>query len=824
MDESMEQTIILNETQRPGANETPWHGPGARRKPDPRKTNPVALPPSEALKTVKKFAPPCVWSLYRGLYQAWDTLLKYTAKDSRASRRGASSLFATCLRAVPQYIKEEDQWQRGTRQQPSAYASVLADSDIVDAIYTDLETLGGSSQRGWKPLRQIVRFHGASILADAIRAGFFHANFTKSLVQLSLRHSAHGEAECLVAALAAVASPLAPPSTVDSRFFARQTSIACYSLHLHTISSGRQGFLYRHLAHLFRHRRLAREWLATVDLATTWKEAIQSVSRQDGDMAAAVEFLRTALSLAYAPPLERWSESTGALSPNDVVMLPSSSVEAAFTNTVSSVVATLAAILALAQFHDGPADANVEEKPTAVAHLLEALDTDAMQSLMASGDHAPFIRSRSPELQRAMMLSFAHRLTMHRPIHPEPSPQKADDLDTHAFILYCWMEAWEEQDPAQLPLATDSAPDLGPWFLAEVVGSIVRCCGRASSDHGFGQLGELVRRLIALARAPCPRAEVCIGGHRERWLTEIASLAAVEYASRSGTDEHMKWAESVGAITTCETTKPGPNEEARYRREEGLQDWIVATPAARTDRSRSVSVSTSSVPSSDDDDETPYVRVRRRRAVQTEATTPRLSYLLFGPNSDEPSPEASPTSSEDLGLTTTPNFPQPRRWKREVDGDLLRFEGGVSHPPGWKRPRSLESRICEDPRMTGLSEAETESGDDTDDMDELMRSGTGRRLSEHGRLRGSTSDAHAAREVVFVERGHGSHLSQNDSADSVPGEGILRERSTNRFAKRGLFCALSARTDSAKAWLRGPGAEVKSSATEWSSADELGLI
>lgn len=134
---------------------------------------------AEVMKTISKTAHPTRFALYEGLYNALEALLKAT--DMEASDRGPRprSLFSLCLRNVPSYIKEEEQWiaseADGTRSR-----SILDQQDISTEVYAELESLG-TSEKGWKNLMVVARAHGIYLLKNAIAEGLLETKFASGV-------------------------------------------------------------------------------------------------------------------------------------------------------------------------------------------------------------------------------------------------------------------------------------------------------------------------------------------------------------------------------------------------------------------------------------------------------------------------------------------------------------------------------------------------------------------------------------------------------------------------------------------------------------------
>ncbi|GAB7346393.1 hypothetical protein MBLNU457_5096t1 [Dothideomycetes sp. NU457] len=99
--------------------------------------------------------------LSKGIATGLENLLRKTRPPGN-SESSCPSLFSTCLRKIPEYIKLEQTAQCAIDDDN--------DTDTTAEIYADLEDLGPTSA-GWRPLREVVRAHGLAIVKDLLQNG-----------------------------------------------------------------------------------------------------------------------------------------------------------------------------------------------------------------------------------------------------------------------------------------------------------------------------------------------------------------------------------------------------------------------------------------------------------------------------------------------------------------------------------------------------------------------------------------------------------------------------------------------------------------------------
>ena len=114
-------------------------------------------------------------------------LLKTTQRDDSRNLERSRSLFAICLGQLPKYMADEEAWRRS--QDPDDK------SDVYCETYMQLEQYGASNINGWPSLRQVARAHGIELMENALRQRLFRVEEAEKLLAMI-----HSEGDAVLAA------------------------------------------------------------------------------------------------------------------------------------------------------------------------------------------------------------------------------------------------------------------------------------------------------------------------------------------------------------------------------------------------------------------------------------------------------------------------------------------------------------------------------------------------------------------------------------------------------------------------------------------------
>ncbi|KAG7007555.1 hypothetical protein G7Y79_00009g026640 [Physcia stellaris] len=237
---------------------------------------------------------PMNWRTLDGLHDGVLALLKATADEKPKELRlkatlptlpreyRSRSLFATCLRKIPDCIIEE--------QLSTTIEDPENDVDVSTMMYNDLEQMNTSGTGGWRPLKEVVRAHGIAILVSAIKESLINLPMARALMLLCVEHGAYDEAVTIVKAMITTMKPLPKPETPSSLLYAFRTSVTLQTVQTMGMLTRYSKFEFDSLAKLFDASIISFEWMYTPDMVDCWNRAVISATqgRSDGNDAASL--------------------------------------------------------------------------------------------------------------------------------------------------------------------------------------------------------------------------------------------------------------------------------------------------------------------------------------------------------------------------------------------------------------------------------------------------------------------------------------------------------------------------------------------------------
>ncbi|MCJ1474916.1 hypothetical protein MMC13_003576 [Lambiella insularis] len=537
----------------------------------------VPMVTGDSFRRLAKSMSPSDWMLEAGLYTDLDSLLKATARQKPRSRIGTHSLFATCLRKVPQYMAAEQQWA-DAEDEGSA-------KDVTTAIYNDLESFGSCLDGGWKPLRVIIRAHGIAILGDAIRDGAIRQVLARGLVMLCLQVSAFDEAEYLCDSLLDTLRPVAKPTIQSGSLFTGRTSISLQTLQDVSSHSNQWGFFYTRLSSLFETGVLPIEWISTQGMIMCWNRVIESITQQTGFAQEAETLLRTVIALSYHCTLAQLEDrahsfrlrTIGLTDPrlssqvvpyeprhNDRLACKDQKTtlfDKAVTNTISDLVTVLLSVaVVLPEINASNTEVNLGSTPG----ILLALATDSCRHELVAytSDDCEACTVSAP---RACLPLLANELLM------------TSRYEEPGFGELCRSMASSNAKTAQKTRFADE--------LMLFVCSVAHCSEQVGTRSSLHYMQWMLQSLLDRASGPlCTSPALC-------GMQGFALGAAFTFAEHTNKREHFDWAleleetinlDSVEASVRKQATKKEPVPDKRskgFRWEEGICEWVAKTPA-----------------------------------------------------------------------------------------------------------------------------------------------------------------------------------------------------------------------------------------------------
>jgi hypothetical protein len=569
-------------------------------------------PSSSLLIGLKRVTEPWRWALFEQVCVNFIALLRMTENPVTTNPRGSGALLTACLKKVPEAIRLEEAWQRETmKDEPDISVSDLA-HDITADIYTQLEGLGASAAEGWKSLRELVRSHGTCLVADAIKDRVFSPEMGQIVALLCAKRGAHSEVDILLPVLFEVARSPDQPEAISSNFFT--SSVAITALHLST-SLARPSSYYRYLAAIFRDGTVDKEWLATNQMLSLWHSRIITAIAHESEYAQeAAQLLSTIISLNWTTSAQCVDQSICAIRPKslgDLGAMPfhpsppntkslskfdsnegdqsqRMKLEGPFRMTLLNLTNAIVGMVILSHQSEGSKERRDMATRPAAMEVISNISYDILQRFHISGikemERMPLTSQRSScRLVGAVVIGI-----MVLNDHPtsEGSETSADLIDM-IFVLATIIEHRVEGKKAQEPETTIFLE------LADSFCKVIQRCGRAADDDASRYAKAVVNLMVSFIKTH--RMNTSVSPASLYSVGQMAIETAYAYADDVQVDYIHEWANEVehsvmmfkirrpthipeSSSRTPRTHNAAPTP--RYRWEEGISEWVTATPSA----------------------------------------------------------------------------------------------------------------------------------------------------------------------------------------------------------------------------------------------------
>ena len=521
--------------------------------------------------------------LNEGICKGLVALLQATSKSEISTSIGCRSLFSTCLRRIPSYIKGEE--MQAKIDDPAN------DADIASAVYSDLEDFGSMTGAGWNPLREVARAHGIAMISEAIEEGVIEPNEAGQLSSLCLTARAFDEAQTILEST--VKSQMAAGGHFSNRdgLTVHEARMITHSLNCFALQTGRHGFLYRQTAIMLESGLLPLDWISHQCMVTCWNGVIQSVTEGDEHVRSATILLQSSLS--------RWYKRTGTvplLEVHDIRLRIHKSSHRPVLRSVASMRASIAADTepSFAHIQDSKYDDVESGLCSTVSSILTVFSAISLLKSSnlppnpadASGISSKITHELGVKVRQALELvtygadcQHASNLILER-LRLSLMAAGMVSMTQNGFIEQQCPSAFEHfRSLAELPNSGRTFGSAGSFLFA-----VARCCAVARSDV-FGFMKILVNNLTVYSQSGS--GDKATG----RLCGQIAIAAAFEFAESTSQPDHLNWAlkvESAVSGTVIAPSQPSLEKtpargikQSRngYRWEEGICEWIAKTPA-----------------------------------------------------------------------------------------------------------------------------------------------------------------------------------------------------------------------------------------------------
>jgi len=524
----------------------------------------------DQIQELKKQMPTDIGNLVKGLSEAYANLLQATSAGEEKRWKGTRSLLGACLRNMPDYIELEEHFAELDKEEDGD-----EDRDVSQEIYTDLETQFETTHgQGWRPLKQVVRAHGTSLLCDAFADQILGLETLHLLVSHCLNSSAWDEAERFLWSFLPSLKPLSIPNSLLANLFDEQRSLYMWMVKDFVNRTGRHRFLYNQLEYMLSQELLPLEWLATQCFRPIWDRLVRSLS--DGDLRTqekAFRFLETAICTGVGLTDESLFED-GEVNTVPRQFRPSSRQEFrnALDTTFSSLLTVLCSIALVNRHRE-----NVSGKHTVkrITWVLDSIVVDFLKRQDMRMDLellGPIAENMQTFARRAVWAVFASLLVHLEDFHLD-ARMIALDIPTIAGAI-TWVTS---QYPSQhLDVLSILAT------LPEFTSSAARGTGRIWKDDGFDQVQRLIQAMLTLSGVRLP--------HKLWTMKRLALESAMEFAQSTIDPLHMAYARDIEktmrtkghvVIIPSPQKDESPSASGGFRWEEGIGEWVTCTPFAK---------------------------------------------------------------------------------------------------------------------------------------------------------------------------------------------------------------------------------------------------
>lgn len=534
-----------------------------------------------------RYDDPAYLAIAQGIYIAWITFLTTTACQPQMPR-GARSLMSIALDKTSEYILHEQERLDNLEDKG-------VDTDVVDHIITELESTYAFWDRGWEPLKELVRAHGIRLMCEAVRKRHLSPRLSRSLILNAASASFYDAAEALLSALLSLSPVIPPPGRLDSSMASTDSYVS--ALDVYVERTGRRGVWFQETATLISRGAVPVEWMATDAMKPFMMRAIQSVSSDDACSTHSARFLAAVLNaalemnvasdhLALLDVIRHVPRKQTRLSQarrNDAVSVASEMpqeqsatcdefISTALTNTVSSILTILCGGH-LARFNDATPGTDTS---TSMHKLISVVSTTVQQKMELKYPHGA-----SRHFSGLQSLRIGYILMADYLLNCQSCEQDREiRSDTVGISTLVNFERF-------LGLVSNRGELMGE--LCVLVLQVSRCCGRAQGNDGFDQVKLLTDSFTATDTSslkPCPILQAV--------LSKVAVEVALNFAELTCLRDHHAWAQRIqekvadlGISSQSLEGDEGPavpwtpslaHPATGFRWEDGIGEWVANSP------------------------------------------------------------------------------------------------------------------------------------------------------------------------------------------------------------------------------------------------------
>lgn len=472
------------------------------------------------------------FSLHESILRAFLSLLLAT-KEPLPRAKASKSLMAMCLRKIPEYIGELEEWERQQAEEEGT-KSTLHNSEMSNEVYEAVEAAVPHGS-GCPQLRTLARAHAMKAVSDAIKEGFLDDIYSIALIRLCSNTNALYEAEGMLAVLLDRSYP--KPRGVDSTFDEVRRLSPLKALRDFAHESHRPQFMLRQLSKLIAHQKLPLHWLSTKEFSDIWSGVVKALSG-DGVCDDTVSFAAHMItSLSFQAKGTAFS-----LRPHK------DDIERLSQHTLLSAVSTVASLSLLHQeagrlpLHDTrqPHTSPVFAK---VGYIMQTCIYEMK-------------RTRKPRWMKTSL-----KLAAYLASSSQDNNTKVTDIND------VWNHVTQYQNKKDGKQQYEAA--------TVIIASLAQLCGRGTLEPSHHYLVRLCSRLAQAV------------DDDEATARKFQADCAFVLSERTNDLRDLAFAESFNTATAAlgQTIQPTPRRTTTsssfkgFRWDEGISEWVTATPA-----------------------------------------------------------------------------------------------------------------------------------------------------------------------------------------------------------------------------------------------------
>nr|XP_036577567.1 uncharacterized protein CTRU02_12554 [Colletotrichum truncatum]KAF6784565.1 hypothetical protein CTRU02_12554 [Colletotrichum truncatum] len=484
------------------------------------------------LQRARHLYPASRYQLYEGILHDLDALLRATSFTKPSADR--KSLLSFCLRKMPDYAAHVDAWEKLNTPIHGPVSSIKKISYSI-AMYDELEILGGAGN-GWSHLWVLLRAHAVHLLRAAITDGTLDTTFAYILIDYCKKIDGQSMSAELIEAV--LSKSYSGSSKSNGTLCKELQSEVLLSLADLADNAHITSHLFENVSLLLLRKQLPCSILSSKAFGSLWTKAASSTLDEETNPSG-IRFTSTGLGILSLCSFPKCSSYKSRALRNGPAEL-----------TLASVLGAVSAMAMVSQDFGGTTNETEVGLPSQVSRVISQILQEAL-ALVTSKDGS--VEARYPLLLALFLSSGA------RDKHNMRSRSRAT-------LKAIW---FKERQSVGSRGSGNQRCRLYDATIA-LACSIAHCCGKATgrpSSYYFATVCDLIDQLQ-------------VSG-----LATLQKDGAFLLAQKTDDLRDLVFAETLaGVLAKRDTILEGIGARelfAGYRWEEGISEWIAASPGSK---------------------------------------------------------------------------------------------------------------------------------------------------------------------------------------------------------------------------------------------------